>query len=284
MIQIGDVTITPVFEVQAGRVIQECISAATPDAVRKIDWLAPNYITPDGLLNAQVQALVLDINGKKVLVDSCVGNGRNRPELPAWANLQTDFLDRLTGIVRPEAVDYVLCTHLHFDHVGWNTVCIDNVWTPTFPNAQYIFCQKEFDYWNGNPTGEVVDDINGFAESVLPIYRSGQAKLVLPNHQVMDGISLFPTPGHTPGHVSVLIESNGASAVITGDVFHHPCQIAHPEWKTFDTDSELANDTRKQLLERFADTDTVFIGSHFAEPIAGTVTRDGSSYKLMSIL
>lgn len=279
--KIGTITITPVFEIEAGPVIRDCITDATLEAIKNIAWLHPDYADDDGNLKAQVQAFVVAIDDVRVIVDSCVGNGRNRPELAAWANLQTDFLERLSKVVAPEDVNFVVCTHLHFDHVGWNTHLVGDTWVPTFPNAQYIFNEEEFNYWRSKPSNEVVDDHNGFAESALPVYEAGLVKLVLNNYQVIDGLSLIPTPGHTPGHVSVLLESNGESAVITGDVFHHPCQVAHPEWKTFDTDSNQANETRKQLLERFADTDTVFVGSHFAEPIAGRVKRDGKGFILV---
>lgn len=281
MINIGKINITSVFEIDAGQVIRDCIEDATPENVKAVGWLSPDYIGADGTLKAQVQSFVVEVHGKTILVDSCVGNGRSRPELSAWGNLQTDFLDRLSKVVTPENVDFVVCTHLHFDHVGWNTTLVDGTWAPTFPNAQYIFCEDEFNYWKTRPDGEVIDDHNGFTESVLPIYEAGLAKLVPNDYRLNDAISLISTPGHTPGHCSVLLESEGQSAIITGDVFHHPCQIAHPEWKTFDTDSNMANKTRKALLEEYTDTDTVFIGSHFAEPVSSKVVRSGSGYKMV---
>lgn len=277
MIKVGTVTITPIFETDAGEVIQACITDAKPTAIKAIDWLQPHYAI-EGRLEAQVQSFLVETDGRKIVIDTCIGNGRNRPELPAWANLQTDFMERFSKMWLPHEVDLVLCTHLHFDHVGWNTTLVNGAWEPTFPNAQYIFCEDEFAYWKGKPAAEVADDHNGFAESVVPVYEAGLAKLVPGDYQVTSEISLIPTPGHTPGHVSILIESQGQSAVISGDAVHHPCQIAHPEWKTFDTDSDLANKTRRRLLERFADTKTVFIGSHFAEPLAGKVKREGTGF------
>lgn len=283
MISVGSVTITPLFEVDASRIVRDCITDATPEAIRQIDWLMPQYADKDGTLRAQVQSFLIKANGQNIVVDTCVGNGRDRPELSAWAKLQTDFFDRFSRIVAPSKVDIVICTHLHFDHVGWNTILRGGQWAPTFPNAQYLFSEEEFRYWNSRPTAEVLDDHNGFAESVLPIYEAGLAKLVPADYRLSNVVSLIPTPGHTPGHVSVLLQSEGQRAIITGDVLHHPCQIAHPEWKTIDTDSDKANRTRRQLLERFADTDMLFIGSHFAGQAAGRIIRNGKEFQLICI-
>lgn len=281
MISFGTATITPVFEVDAGQVIQDGLPDATPDNVQQIDWLRPNYADDSGKLKAQVQAFLVEVGGKKILVDSCCGDGRNRPGLPEWGNMQTGFMERFKQVWQPEDVGFVICTHMHFDHVGWNTTLVDGKWTPTFPNAQYIFSEREFNYWNSKPEKEMEDDRMGFAESVLPVYEAGLAKLVPDDYRVTDEVSLIPTPGHTPGHIAVLVESDGQSAVISGDALHHPCQIAHPEWGTpFDTDTEQANKSRRELLERFADTDTLFIGAHFAEPIAGKIVRDGEGFTL----
>lgn len=281
MIKLGDTTITPLFEIDAGSVLQDCIKSATPEAIKEISWLQPDYADNQGYLKANVQSFLFEADGKKVVIDSCVGNGRNRPELSAWADLSTDFLERFSRVFSPHEVDMVICTHLHFDHVGWNTTHQGNSWVPTFPNAQYIFVEQEFNYWQTKPANEVIDDHNGFVESVLPIYEAGLAKLVPSDYQISDELTLIPTPGHTPGHVSILIQSEGQQALISGDALHHPCQLAHPKWKSFDTDSDLANETRQRLLERFADTDTLFIGSHFTEPIAGRLQRDGEGFRLV---
>jgi glyoxylase-like metal-dependent hydrolase (beta-lactamase superfamily II) len=276
MITIGNITITPVFEIEAGGIIQEGIPNATLEAVKQIDWLRPNYADTNGKLKAQVQSFLVEVGGKKIVVDGCCGDGRDRPNLPVWANMHSGFMDRFKQVWQPEDVDIVICTHLHFDHVGWNTTLVDGKWTPTFPNAEYIFCEREFSYWNSKPEKELEDDRMGFAESVLPIYEAGLAKLVPDDHRMSSQISFIPTPGHTPGHVAVLIESDGHSAVICGDALHHPCQIAHPEWGT-----DQANQSRRDLLERFADSDTLFIGAHFADPVAGKIVKDKEGFKLI---
>ncbi len=282
MIRVGEVTIEPVFEVDGGEVIQEGIPAATPNAAKAISWLAPHYAAADGKLKAAVWSFVIRLRDLTIVVDTGVGDGRNRPAVPVWANLRTGFLERFTKVCDPSSVDIVLNTHMHFDHVGWNVTLVDGQPTPTFPNAKYIFVEPEFSYWKSKPAKELDDDRWGFAECVLSIHEAGLSRLVPADHHPIPEITFLPTPGHTPGHVSFLIESQGQSAVISGDALHHPCQIAHADWGTpFDTDTNQANASRAALLERFADTDTIFIGTHFAEPVSGKIVKDGQGYKLI---
>lgn len=286
MINLGSATITPVVELfDTGKIIQDGIPDATPENAKTISWLAPNYADNDGKLKAQVQAFLVEVGGKKIVVDGCCGDGRERPGLPEWAHLQSGFMERFKQIWQPEDVDIVLCTHMHFDHVGWNTTFVDRKWVPTFPDAQYIFSEREFNYWNSKPEAEMEDDKMGFVESVLPVYEAGLVKLVPDDYQVTKEVSFIPTPGHTPGHVAILIEIDGKSAVISGDALHHPCQIAHPEWGTpWDTDTEQSNKSRRELLERLAGTDTLLIGAHFAEPVAGRIKKNGDSFRLTKAL
>lgn len=282
MIRVGSITVVPVFELEDDHVIQDGLPDATPDNIKKISWLSPDYADDNGKLKAQVQALLVEAGGKKIVVDGCCGDGRERPGLPEWGHLQTGFMDRFKKVWPPEEVDIVFSTHMHFDHVGWNTTLVNGKWMPTFPNARYIFSKREFAYWNSQPEKEMADDRDGFAESILPVYEAGLAELVADDFRLAPEVSFIPTPGHTPGHTSILLESEGQSAVITGDAMHHPCQIAHPEWGTpFDTDTDQANQSRKELLERFAGTNTIFIGSHFSEPIAGAIERDGEGFKFV---
>jgi len=280
--KISTVTITPIFEVEAGEVTQEGIPDATPEAVQQILWLHPHYADEHGNIKTQIQSFLIEADGKKIVVDGCTGDGRDRPSLPDLSNLHTGFMERFKEVWHPEDVDIVLCTHMHFDHVGWNTYSAGGKWIPTFPNAQYIFSEREFNYWNTKPEKEMKDDLMGFDESILPVYKAGLVRLVPDDYRITNEVSLIPTPGHTPGHVSILIESGSQSAVISGDVLHHPCQLAHPEWGTpFDTDTEQANKSRRELLERFADTNTLFIGAHFVKPVAGKIKRDNEGFRLV---
>ncbi|MBI2641516.1 MBL fold metallo-hydrolase [Candidatus Roizmanbacteria bacterium] len=200
-----------------------------------------------GNLKAQVQSFLIKSGEKKILVDTCNGNSKPRRDLKEWSNLKTDFLTTLqeTGFTFSD-IDIVVCTHLHCDHVGWNTRWEGGVWIPTFSNAKYLFVKEEYDYWKQKPQKEIGDDKTAFDDSVFPIMNAGRA-------------------------------------IISGDVFHHPCQIARPEWMADgDTYPERALASRKKLLEEIADTNTLVIGSHFANPVAGLVVRskDGFVFKV----
>jgi glyoxylase-like metal-dependent hydrolase (beta-lactamase superfamily II) len=221
---IGSVKVTSVVELEAGAIIQQGIPDATLEAVKNIPWLRPHFADEEGNLKGVVQSFMLESGGKRILVDTCVGNGKKRKDLAEWNELHGDFLSRLASAgYTPEDIDIVLCTHLHCDHVGWNTMLVDGKWVPTFPNARYMFVREEYEYWKGRPATEIEDDHAGFADSVEPIVEAGRADFVPANHVITDEVSLVPTPGHTPHHVSVAIKSAGEEAVITGDVMHHPC-------------------------------------------------------------
>lgn len=278
--QIGDVEIVQIVEMDGGELIQNSIPNATPENIKKIDWPYPNFADKNGNLKALVQSFLVKSEGKNILVDTCNGNHKNRPTCPTWGNLNTDFLKKLNkaGVSELE-VDIIVCTHLHFDHVGWNTKLADRIFVPTFPKAKYLFVEKEYKYWESKPEKEVDDDKFAFDDSVVPIVKANLAQFVRSNHRLDSNISLIPTPGHTPGHVSVLIESQGKRAIISGDFIHHPCQFVHPEW-TMSADSlpEKALETRQKILNELAGSSTLFIGTHFANPVAGYVVRLGENF------
>lgn len=281
--QIGRARITPVYETDAGTVIQAGIAEARPERVAGIDWLAPAFADESGRLLAVVQSFVIRLDGATVLVDTCVGNHKPRPGLPAWSSLATDFPQRLSAAgVRPAEVDAVVCTHLHFDHVGWNTVPDGSGgWVPLFSRARHLVCRTEFEYWvsDAAQTREDADDLAGVSDSVLPVREAGLLDLVDASHEIRPGIRLVPTAGHTPGHVSVLVESAGSRALISGDALHHPCQIARPDWGIFsDFDPAQARRTRTALLAMCADTDTLLLGTHFPPPAAVRVRREGDGF------
>jgi glyoxylase-like metal-dependent hydrolase (beta-lactamase superfamily II) len=210
-------------------------------------------------------------------VDTCIGNDKSRT-YPKWNNMQGDFLQRFGAAgFSLQQVDTVLCTHMHVDHVGWNTRWHDGAWQPTFPRAEYLFAEDEWQYWReqSQEYGPVIED------SVQPIFDAGQAVLVSQQHRLNDEIFLLPTPGHTPGHVSVHIQSKGEAAIITGDMLHHPCQIVHPDWSTTaDTDQSMAAATRAEFLRQYSDQPVLVIGTHFAAPTAGHIVKDGLAYRL----
>lgn len=274
--QIGAVRVTQVVELTTASLGVHLLPQATPELLRPLHWLRP-FIDPDCRLLISVHTLVVESMGLTLLVDTCIGNDKTR-SYPRWNRMQTDFLDRLGAAgYAPETIDRVLCTHMHVDHVGWNTRWIDGRWQPTFPNARYLFAETEWQHWQSEPQpyGPVFED------SVAPVFDAGLADLVACDHRVTDEVWLEPTPGHTPGHVSVHIRSGGEEAVITGDAIHHPCQIAHPDWSsTADWDPAQSAASRAGFLDRYADRPVLVIGTHFVAPTAGRVRRDGSRFRL----
>ena len=275
--KIGDVTITRVVDDTTNELGNMVLPQATPERLRSVPWLAPHFIDEDGKIILSIHALLVESRGQRILVDTCLGNEKERP-LPAWHMRNSPFLDDLASIgATRDALDTVLCTHLHIDHVGFNTVREGERFVPTFPNARYLFARSEWEYWSRQPEehGPVVSD------SVRPIVDAGLADLVEMDHVVNDEVSLEPTPGHTPGHVSVHVRSAGEEAIITGDLIHHPCQIANPDWSTpVDFDGDMSRESRNAFLERYADRPVLVIGTHFATPTAGRVVRDGEVYRL----
>ena len=283
--RIGDATVIRIAELDATAALEGLIPKFDLAGISGDAWLRPSFVDVAGRLRGLVQAFVVLIAGYAIMVDPGVGNGKRRVAVPGWDNLQTDFLSRLqaTGVA-PGEVDYVVNTHLHFDHVGWHTELVNGAWQPTFPAARYVLSAGEFGYWQSKPDNEIADQHAGFSDSVLPVYEAGLVDLVADDHVVIDGVRLVPTPGHTPHHVSVLIESDGQSAVITGDVAHHPCQLAHPGWgSASDFDPDLAYTSRMRLVEKVADSDTLIIGTHYADPVAGRIRRAGTRFRLVSV-
>lgn len=280
--QIGAVTVTRIVEMDFPAPYHpkySLLPQATPDALQSMPWLYPDFVEPDGTLKISIHALLVEASGLRLVVDTCIGNDKPR-NLIRQQVLSTPFLERMADVGWPrESVDAVVCTHLHVDHVGWNTMQVDGAWVPTFPNARYLIGRVEHGHWCA------ADDANQaeiMGDSVQPIFAAGLADLVEMNHRLSPEVRLLPTPGHTPGHVSVVIESQGETAIITGDMMHHPCQVAHPEWTVrFDEDANAAAATRTAFLEAHADTPVLVIGTHFPAPTAGYIRRDGDRWRFV---
>jgi glyoxylase-like metal-dependent hydrolase (beta-lactamase superfamily II) len=279
--QIGDVSIARIVEVNGW---EDDITMLLPDAdpafVQGFPWMRPHFATPDGKMIISFQCFVLRSQGRTAMIDTCIGNDRQR-EFPVFTNMQTTFLEDLAAAGFPhEEVTDVLCTHLHFDHVGWNTRLVDGKWVPTFPQARYLFGRREYEHWKHLHETHGYHDLHHMDDSVMPVLDAGLVEFIDADFRLTDEVSLIPTPGHTPGHVSVLIQSKGHSAVITGDMMHSPIQIAVPEREArFDMDKSAAARTRGEFVRRFNGTPTLVIGSHFCEPTAGHIVPDGSSWK-----
>ena len=259
-----------------------------PDASREIMQAEQRRLGPRLIDSASLDLLlsfhcfVLRTARHIILVDTCVGNDKERPMRPMWHRRQGAFLERLKAAgVTPEAVDFVLCTHLHADHVGWNTRLVDGRWVPTFPRARYLIAETEYQFWrrqyDSNPPAPVA--YGSFADSVLPVAASGQAVMVRSDHAVETGIYLEAAPGHTPGNVIIHVEDGDAHAALCGDVLHHPVQLAHPAWSTrFCADPALSQATRAAFLRRYADTETRVLTGHFQAPTLGRIVRAGRAY------
>ena len=269
--QIGDVKITRIVEMEVAGGSRFILPDATRDACKPLSWMNPHFMDDEGNLIMSIHALVVDTGSRRILVDTCIGNDKQR-SIPNWSNLQTSFLEDLEAAGYPrESIDTVLCTHLHVDHVGWNTMLVDGEWIPTFSNARYLVAEQEFNYWDGEGAD---DELNRgiMDDSVRPIVDAGLMDFVSLEHQVCEEVYLEPTLGHTPGHVSVHINSQGEEALITGDCFHHPCQMTRVDWSSSaDYDPVQGQATREKLLERYADADVLVIGTHFATPTAGWI-------------
>ncbi len=276
--KIGDVTITRVVEMETTSKATFVLKDGSPENIRSVPWLRPHFANQDGKVIMSVHAFVIESPGHRMVVDTCIGNDKRRA-FPGWNMLQLPFLADLekAGFAR-DSIDRVLCTHLHVDHVGWNTMLAGGKWVPTFPRARYLIGRKEWEHWSKTSepdTRELLDD------SVRPVFEAGLADLVESDARITDEIRLEPTPGHTPGHHSVRISSRGQEAVITGDLMHHPVQLAHPEWGShFDSDFNEAIATRRAFMERYGDQPILVLGTHFATPSAGRIVRDGNAWRL----
>ncbi|MBT8441062.1 MAG: MBL fold metallo-hydrolase [Gammaproteobacteria bacterium] len=276
--QIGDVSITRIIETEDKSMTAAImLPDARPENVLPIHWLQPHFIDADGNLISSIFSLLVESQGKKIVIDTCLGNNKPRA-VPDWHERQGAFLDDIAAAGFPrEAVDFVACTHLHPDHVGWNTLLRDGEWQPTFPNARYLFSRKDWEWLDNAPVTPLGDYCG---DSVRPIFAAGLADVVEPGHAITDEVSLVSTPGHSPGHVAVRISSHGEHAVVTGDLMHHPCQVARPHWcSPFDFDGATALETRERFLAEFSDEPVLIIGTHFATPTAGRIVADGETYR-----
>jgi glyoxylase-like metal-dependent hydrolase (beta-lactamase superfamily II) len=258
-----------------------------PDFDREVmranaDLLGPRLIEPaSGKLVFSFHTFVVKTGKHMILIDSCLGNDKERPTRPQFHRMRTPYLDDLARVgVKPEEVDYVMCTHLHWDHVGWNTRLDNGRWVPTFPNARYIMARREFAHWQEvHRGGEDTPHRRAFEDSVLPVVQTGQSVLVDDNYAFEDGLWFEGAPGHTPGNVVIHARSGDAKGVFMGDVIHHPLQLLKPEWSTLAcTDRELSRKTRTRLIEEHAERGTRLLPAHFPAPTVGRIVRRGRAY------
>ena len=274
------------------RVLEFLWSEREPDflltGVSRRDILAtrtgrdPAFVDPEsGLLYMSFHSLVVRTPAGVLLVDTCVGNHKDRPMLPEWHQQEWPYLERLARAgLTPGDIDFVCCTHLHGDHVGWNTRLVDGSWVPTFPNARYLFARSEIEYWHAHHESDPESIYRRpWQDSVLPVIAAGLADTVADDAEILPGICLRPAPGHTPGNVVIELDDGREQAVMSGDVIHHPVQIERPDWcSNFDLDQPPAEQSRRELLARVADSGTWVMGAHFAGPAALRIEAADDGY------
>jgi glyoxylase-like metal-dependent hydrolase (beta-lactamase superfamily II) len=275
---VGKVKITKIVELETTGSTRFILPLATNEEIRQLPWLIPDFANEEGRLKMSIHSLVVETPSRRIVVDTGLGNDKEGRKVPTWNNRKDAFLETMTSAgFPPDSIDTVLCTHLHVDHVGWNTKLAAGKWVPTFGNARYVFGKTEYEHWRDYR--DEPDKVAVFDDSVKPIVDAGRAELVASDARLADEINLIPTPGHSPGHMSIHIKSDGEEGLLTGDVAHHPCQMAHLDWSsTADSDPVQSTVTRRELFSRFADTPTLVIGGHFN---AGHIRRDGDAFKFM---
>ncbi len=292
VLKLGDVEIHRVVEIDRLPVTLDLLfTNATPEIVAaNRDWLGDGLVEPDGdRLFVSHHSFVVRTPALNILVDTCIGNHKPRASMPAWHMLDQPYLERLAAIgLQPEDIDVVMCTHLHADHVGWNTRLVNGQWVPTFPNARYIISRAELAHFEGlhraNPTLPVAR--GAYQDSVLPVIERGLVELVDPD-KALEGelarhVSLENAAGHTPGSMNVHVRAGGAHACLCGDILHHAIQCAEPSLaSTGDFDLERAYASRLGLLQRCADTNIDVLAAHFPSPTVGRVVSHGSAFRFV---
>lgn len=255
--------------------------ASAADLAAQMAWLAPRFYDPASkLLVVPIQGFLIRVRGKVIVVDTCVGDCKER-QRAAFHQQRRGWLDRLAALgVSPERVDYVICTHFHVDHVGWNTRLQDGRWVPTFPNARYLFTREELEYWrSAEGAGAMARTGDYMGDSVLPIVAAGLADFVPMDHELFPELCLIPAAGHTPGLVCVDIRSSGERLVLAGDLLHSPLQCVFPEWTMrYCVDAQRSARTRVRLLSEWAESRTPMLPTHFPSPSAGIVERKNRAF------
>ena len=285
-IRIGDLVIHKITEMESGLPMSMVMPQITPqDLARLRTWYWDDGLTSDPAAASfmlSVHSYVVQVDGKTILIDACNGNDKDR-SIPFAHRLNTPWLNRLRALgIEPEDVDMVMCTHLHADHVGWNTRRDGDHWVPTFPNARYIIGKTDHAFFSAQEHEAFHRE--AYDDSVLPVIEAGLADIVdedvAVHREIGDGIWLRPAFGHSPGCCMVAARRHGPEAIFSGDVIHHPVQLVRPDIPFFaDWDGAMAVKVRMALLKEISNTDTVLLPAHFRRISAGHVQRDGDCYR-----
>jgi glyoxylase-like metal-dependent hydrolase (beta-lactamase superfamily II) len=285
-IALKDITIYPIVEQQGPffKALEFFPKLGKEALDENRSWLQPTFIDPDGGVVLCIQGFVVKTAHHNILIDSCVGNHKSRPTRPFWNMMNSDRFDKAlasTGLSVND-IDYVMCTHLHGDHVGWNTKLENGRWVPTFPKARYIMAERELAHWTAREK-ENPQSVPWITDSVLPIVAAKREQIVKSDFAFSETVRLMPTPGHTIDHFSVLVGGRGDDALITGDMIHSPIQGKYPDLGMLaDYDSAQAGQTRRQVFDRFSEEPTLMCLTHFPMPSTARVRRWGDGYKFVA--
>lgn len=281
---IGDIRVDRIVEFEMPLLAPKTLfpTSTTEHIERHISWLSGHLYDPqsDQLVLAMHSFLIHSRAGL-ILIDTCSGNDRERPQKERYHRKKWQYLERFEQIgVRPEEIDYVLCTHLHVDHVGWNTRLVDGRWVPTFPNALYLFGLKEWEFWKEEYFRSDFTADPYYKDCILPILDAGRAAFIGDQFSFDENVWVEPSPGHTPGHICVRLRSRGQDAVFSGDLMHHALQCAEPQLSScFCVDPKKSFETRLGFLEANADNGTKILPAHFPTPSVGTIVSSGNTFR-----
>jgi glyoxylase-like metal-dependent hydrolase (beta-lactamase superfamily II) len=287
--KIGQISLRPVVEIEEIRMPPQTFitDVTASDLEPHAHWLSPQFFDAEAdRCRLSQHAWLIEAHGKRIVVDPCIGHQRNRPALPFYHLIDSPLLDHLWALgVAPEQVDYVFCTHLHLDHVGWNTRLQDGKYVPTFPNARYLMARVEDRFWRRELTGDLPAEemfYNGgvYAECIQPVIDAGLVDLIDGGEHIADCLTLIEAAGHTIGHMAGVLESGGEGAVLAGDAIHHPIQVLFPDRPMHAFDPEQGRITRHRLLSLCAEKDYWLAPAHFRAPHVCKVRRAGAGYRM----
>jgi glyoxylase-like metal-dependent hydrolase (beta-lactamase superfamily II) len=284
--KLGEVTIARVVEVDRSSLpTTTMLPDSTAEAIaRHHGWLRPHFWDDTvGDLGARIQSYIVRTPEQTILIDTCFGNDKERPGFPAGHRRQGRYLEDLRGAgAAPEDIDVVVCTHLHIDHVGWNTRRMDGRWVPTFPKATYVFVGEEWEFWK-HEHERGAEPYGCIADSVVPIVEAGRAQVVNSHHTLGKYLRFEPSPGHTPGHTCLRLRTSGGDAIFSGDIMHRTVQVAEPGWSSiFCYDGRQAAKTRRDFVEGHADSGVLVLAAHFPAP--GYIVSEGGAHRFQAAL
>ncbi|MCK1759104.1 MBL fold metallo-hydrolase [Bradyrhizobium sp. 137] len=284
----GDIRVDSIPEYDSLIAPGDLLVGVTPEDVAEHEhWLGPRHVEA-GTRNLKLRshAYLIRTRHHTILFDTCCGNDKERSYYPAWHRLRTPFLENLAHVgVHPEQVDFVMCSHLHADHIGWHTRLLNGEWVPTFPNARYLISKGEFEWWRDAIQTGAVKAYRKLAwdDSVLPVVDHGLATFVEDDHalenEMPDEVRYMPLHGHTKHHCGLYLCSQSQDAIFTGDAVHHPIQLARPDWLNAGYDAATATQVIRNLIARLIDTTTKLMTAHFADPTAGCIVSDAGEVR-----